>query len=56
MCCVTSFAEVWIEIGIVLCGASHQGVTSFAEVWIEMLPNQQTGCYRKSHFLRGSVD
>ena len=36
MCCVTSFAEVWIEIGIVLCGASHQGVTSFAEVWIEI--------------------
>ena len=35
---VTSYAEVWIEISILLSKTETEGVTSYAEVWIEMSP------------------
>lgn len=36
MFAVTSFADVWIEIGTFGLFGERQWVTSFAEVWIEM--------------------
>ena len=35
--CVTSFAEVWIEIRLGIVTDARVIVTSFAEVWIEIL-------------------
>ena len=33
---VTSYAEVWIEIGIAILKQKRRNVTSYAEVWIEI--------------------
>ena len=37
-CTVTSLAEVWIEIALVLISNLWPFVTSLAEVWIEIIP------------------
>ena len=56
MFAVTSFAEVWIEILLVLSQYPSISVTSFAEVWIEIILKGVSHSTVSGHFLRGSVD
>ena len=44
--CVTSYAEVWIEMLLETCIIFLLSVTSYAEVWIEI--EVYTPCSRKS--------
>ena len=53
---VTSLAEVWIEIIIIMVNAMLRLVTSLAEVWIEIEGNEETIQELKCHFPCGSVD
>ena len=54
--CVTSYAEVWIEIGKYCAALLYDWVTSYAEVWIEIASAliRYEICF--SHLLRGGVD
>ena len=53
---VTSYAEVWIEIGVAANVKAVGYVTSYAEVWIEIKCNGRQKLSAVSHLLRGGVD
>ena len=53
---VTSLAEVWIEIVLVLNIPQKTYVTSLAEVWIEIAVRRKKTMKCCGHFPCGSVD
>ena len=53
---VTSLAEVWIEILLLLSACINSIVTSLAEVWIEMPAAGLITNNKTRHFPCGSVD
>ena len=53
---VTSYAEVWIEIGEVKMIPVAWLVTSYAEVWIEIYDSTVQLNVGGCHLLRGGVD
>ena len=56
LCCVTTFAVVWIEIVMGYYGLCRLCVTTFAVVWIEIVFDRVKYEMQQGHHLRGGVD